>query len=92
MIYALNNPYSGMPSLHAAYALIFGVSGVLLIHRSWTKLSGALSPVLVMYSVLATGNHFVLDIVAGFATLLATPLVCWAMARVAGVRLPREAF
>jgi hypothetical protein len=75
LIDALNNPYSAMPSLHASYAVVVGVAGLVLARRRWAKFLWALYPALVTYSVIATGNHFVLDVLAGVAALLATPLV-----------------
>ena len=88
LINALNNPNSAMPSLHASYAIVLGVAGVLLTHSLVAKSLWALYPFLVSYSVVATGNHFVLDVVAGVAALVATPLVdriaTWLSARSAG--------
>ena len=47
VISALSNPYAAMPSLHTAYALILGVSGVVLARHRWTKAIWALYPALV---------------------------------------------
>ena len=85
----LNNPYSTMPSLHASYAIVVGVAGFTLVRRSGVKVLFALYPLLVFYSVIATGNHFVLDVVAGAVALLATPLIesaTW-LSRAAHLRL-----
>ncbi len=71
---ALNNAYSAMPSLHASYAVVLGVAGVALARRWWVRATWAAYPALVFYSIVATGNHFVLDAVAGVAALGATPL------------------
>ena len=75
MINALNNPYSAMPSLHASYALVVGVAGFLLVRSRPLRLVWLLYPGLVFYSVIATGNHFVLDLAAGAAALVAAPIV-----------------
>jgi membrane-associated phospholipid phosphatase len=64
-IASLANPYAAMPSLHTAYALIFGVSGVVLARRWWIRGMWALYPGLVVFSIIATANHFVLDAAAG---------------------------
>lgn len=75
IIETLNNPYSAMPSLHASYAIVLAVTGVALV-RSWPlRLVWALYPLLVFYSVVATANHFVLDLVGGAAALLTAPIV-----------------
>jgi hypothetical protein len=70
-IASLANPYAAMPSLHTAYALIFGVSGVVLARRWWMRGLWALYPGLVVFSIVATANHFILDAVAGAAVALA---------------------
>ncbi len=60
-----SNPYAAMPSLHAADALILGVT-LACVCRSWlARLVWLAWPVWVWFSVMATGNHFWLDVVAG---------------------------
>jgi membrane-associated phospholipid phosphatase len=59
------NPYAAMPSLHAADALIIGISLAFLVRPLWLKALWLLWPVWVWFSVIATGNHFWLDILAG---------------------------
>jgi PAP2 superfamily len=75
LIEILNNAYSAMPSLHASYAIVLAVTGVALVRSRPLKVLWALYPLLVFYSVVATANHFVLDLVGGVAALLAAPLV-----------------
>jgi hypothetical protein len=61
----LANPYAAMPSLHAADALIVGVLLVGACRRWWTKAIWVAWPVWVWFCVMATANHFLLDVVAG---------------------------
>jgi len=69
------NPYAAMPSLHAADALIVGVSLALIVRSRWAKALWLLWPAWVWFSVMATGNHFWLDILAGVVVaLLAFPI------------------
>ena len=75
LIEILNNAYSAMPSLHASYAIVLAVTGVVLVRSRPLKVFWAVYPLLVFYSVVATANHFVLDLVAGVAALLAALLV-----------------
>jgi membrane-associated phospholipid phosphatase len=64
------NPYAAMPSLHAADALILGVV-LVAVSRNWfAKLVWALWPAWVWFSVMATGNHFWLDVLAGVCVAL----------------------
>jgi membrane-associated phospholipid phosphatase len=59
------NPYAAMPSLHAADALIVGLSMAAVCRRWWSKTLWLLWPAWVWFAVMATGNHFWLDILAG---------------------------
>ncbi len=59
------NPYAAMPSLHAADALIVGVVLSSVSRHWWAKLIWAAWPAWVWFSVMATGNHFWLDCIAG---------------------------
>jgi membrane-associated phospholipid phosphatase len=70
------NPYAAMPSLHAADALIVGVVLITVTRRTWLRLVWALWPLWVWFCVMATANHFWLDVVGGIVVaLLALPLV-----------------
>ena len=60
-----SNPYAAMPSLHAADALIAGVILASVVRRPVWKAVWLLWPAWVWFSVMATGNHFWLDVVAG---------------------------
>jgi membrane-associated phospholipid phosphatase len=84
VISSLANPYAAMPSLHTAYAVVFGFWGVMLTRRWWTRALWALYPALVVFSIVATANHFLLDAVAG--ALVAT--VALAAARLAARTRP----
>jgi PAP2 superfamily len=64
------NPYAAMPSLHAADALIVGVFLVGICRRWWAKAIWVVWPAWVWFCVLATANHFLLDVVAGIGVAL----------------------
>jgi PAP2 superfamily protein len=64
------NPYAAMPSLHAADALIVGVVLFSASRSLWAKALWALWPLWVWFAVMATGNHFWLDCIAGIAVAL----------------------
>jgi len=73
---ALANPYAAMPSLHAADALIVGVVLFSVCRNWWSKALWALWPAWVWFAVMATGNHFWLDCVAGiFVAIVAMATV-----------------
>jgi PAP2 superfamily len=68
---AFSNPVAAVPSLHAAYALGVGI-GLFRYGRSrLTRVAGIVYPPLVILTVVVTGNHFVLDAVAGIAVISA---------------------
>ncbi len=54
-----------MPSLHAADALIIGLALATLVRSPVPKILFALWPAWVYFSLIASGNHFWLDIAAG---------------------------
>jgi membrane-associated phospholipid phosphatase len=62
-----SNQYAAMPSLHSADALIIGVGLALLVRSRPVKAFWLLWPLAVWFSVLATANHFWLDVVGGIA-------------------------
>jgi hypothetical protein len=64
------NPYAAMPSLHAADALIVGVVMFAVCRSRWAKAAWAVWPVWVWFAVMATGNHFWLDCIAGIGVAL----------------------
>jgi membrane-associated phospholipid phosphatase len=66
-----SNPYAAMPSLHSADALIVGVVMAAVVRRSWAKAVWLAWPAWVWFAVIATGNHFWLDVVAGVALAVA---------------------
>jgi membrane-associated phospholipid phosphatase len=59
------NPYAAMPSLHAADALIVGVILASVVRSPFAKAVWVLWPAWVWFAVMATGNHFWLDVLAG---------------------------
>jgi PAP2 superfamily protein len=66
---ALSNPVAAVPSLHAGYAFGVGI-GVFRYARSrLVRGAGVVYPVLVVLTIIVTGNHFVLDALAGIGVV-----------------------
>ena len=86
LLKTLGNPYAAMPSLHAADALIVGWFLVSTSKTLWAKALWALWPLWVWFCVVATANHYLLDVLAGIgvavAAILATAWTPRVLARI----------
>jgi membrane-associated phospholipid phosphatase len=65
-----SNQFAAMPSVHAADALIIGFAMAMLVRSRLLKVLWTLWPSWVWFSVMATGNHFWLDVAAGIGLAL----------------------
>ena len=72
-----SNPYAAVPSLHAADALIVGIVLASVCRSRIAKVLWLLWPAWVWFSVMATGNHFWLDIVAGILVAVIAGLIVY---------------
>ena len=70
LIQLASNPYAAMPSLHAADALIVGLLMAAACRRLVCKLLWAIWPAWVWFAVIATANHYWLDVVVGVLVAL----------------------
>jgi membrane-associated phospholipid phosphatase len=64
------NQYAAMPSLHAGWDLLVGISIVTAATSVALRLFGYLMPGLMAASVVVTANHYVLDVVVGVVLVL----------------------
>lgn len=70
------NQFAAMPSLHIAWAVWCSLVLWRLSGARWVRALAILYPCLTGFAVLSTGNHYVLDVVAGLLTIgLAVMLV-----------------
>ncbi len=70
LIALASNPYAAMPSLHAMDALIVGIVMAAACRAWWAKALWLFWPAWVAFAVMGTGNHYWLDILAGFVIAL----------------------
>jgi hypothetical protein len=63
------NPIAAVPSLHFGYALIVGVALAALARRRSVRIAGAAYPAVMLFVIVATGNHFLFDAAAGGLTV-----------------------
>ncbi len=64
------NQFAAMPSLHIAWAVWCTLVLWRLTGRPWVRVLALLYPCLTAFAVLATGNHYLLDLLGGLATFL----------------------
>jgi hypothetical protein len=73
----LTNPYAAIPSIHTCYAVITAVTCFFLVKRMPVRVIWLLYPVLIVFSIVATGNHFWLDAMLGATTAMIALGVAW---------------
>ncbi len=66
---SFSNPVAAVPSLHAAFAVGVGIGLCLYATHTFWKAIGVIYPIAVVLTTIVTGNHFVLDSVAGVLVL-----------------------
>jgi membrane-associated phospholipid phosphatase len=64
------NQYAAMPSLHSGWDLLVGISIVTAASTVLLKGVGWALPVMMALAVVATANHYLLDVVAGVLLVL----------------------
>lgn len=69
------NPYAAVPSMHCAFALMIGGTGVRVARHGYTKAFWALWPLLVAWVVIVTGNHYWIDVALGWMVAATSALV-----------------
>ena len=65
---ALFNPYAAVPSMHVCFALMVGVPLSRLCKRRGVRAFWAVYPLLVVFVIVTTANHFLADAVLGALT------------------------
>ena len=78
---SFTNQFAAMPSLHVGWALWCGWQMVRHGKHLVTKVSGVVYPALITLVVVATGNHYLLDAVAGVAVVFFAMVVVAATTR-----------
>jgi hypothetical protein len=66
------NPYAAVPSMHCAFALMIGGSGIAVSRHWWSKALWACWPILIAWVVIVTANHYWVDWILGWTVALAS--------------------
>jgi hypothetical protein len=69
------NPFAAVPSMHCAFALMIGATGVMVCRNWFAKAFWAFWPLLVTWVVIVTANHYWADAVLGWAVAGTAALV-----------------
>ena len=67
---AISNQFAAMPSLHCAWALWCGIVLTVMVRRTWVRIVGVLYPLSTFFVVMGSGNHYLLDVLAGVGLLV----------------------
>ena len=62
---SLVNRYAAFPSLHFGWDLLIGIALVRNARRWWVRAIGVLMPLAMAVAVVLTGNHWIIDVLAG---------------------------
>lgn len=76
------NPYAAVPSMHCAFAMMIGGSGVMVCRRWWSKAWWAFWPLLVSWVTIVTANHYWVDAALGWLVALGAALAAQRLAQV----------
>ncbi|MEE9415493.1 MAG: phosphatase PAP2 family protein [Acidimicrobiales bacterium] len=66
---SISNQYAAMPSLHAAWATWCAVSVIPYLTNRWGRRLLGLYPVLTLFAIVVTGNHYWIDAAFGLLIL-----------------------
>jgi PAP2 superfamily protein len=76
------NPYAAVPSMHCAFALMIGCTGVRVARHRYSKAFWAVWPLLVVWVVIVTGNHYWIDAALGALVAASAAIIAhWLLAR-----------
>jgi membrane-associated phospholipid phosphatase len=67
---AFTNQYAAMPSFHVGWDLLVGIALAREGRRLWLQIVGYALPLLMLVSVVLTGNHYLVDAVVGDVIVL----------------------
>jgi hypothetical protein len=65
----VGNAYAAMPSLHAGWSMWCALALYPVLRSRWTRGAICLYPLVTAFVVMATANHYLVDVLAGWALL-----------------------
>ncbi|MCC7366606.1 MAG: phosphatase PAP2 family protein [Dehalococcoidia bacterium] len=86
---AFVNPFAAVPSLHFGWSLLLGAVIVKVANHHALRVVGVAWPIAMFFAVVLTGNHFILDAVAGAIVSFAGLGIAYAIHRARPALLTR---
>jgi membrane-associated phospholipid phosphatase len=84
---AISNQFAAMPSVHCAWALWCTCAIAWHVKRWWLKALAIAYSVCTIAAIVISANHYLLDVVGGYAVLGIGAAIVWALSR---LRPPRR--
>jgi membrane-associated phospholipid phosphatase len=72
---ALLNFYAAVPSMHVCFAVMVAGPMAFLVRPRTLKVAWCVYPLIVVFAVVATGNHYLIDVLLGAMTAGASAIV-----------------
>lgn len=86
---AAANLYAAVPSLHVAWAVWCTIALLTIVRRWWLRSLALAHTLLTVLTVMATGNHYLFDVLTGVALMVVSVATLPVGVAVAGRLLPR---
>jgi len=78
---SVSNQYAAMPSLHIGWSLWCAAAVLPFVSRRWARVAVASYPVVTLFAIVVTANHFWIDAVGGALALGAGYVLALAIVR-----------
>jgi hypothetical protein len=86
---SISNQYAAMPSLHIGWATWCAVAVWPLLRRRWQRVAVLVYPLLTLFVIIVTANHFWIDGAGGLAVFGVGAVIGWGIHRLNQDRLDR---
>lgn len=86
MMASTADQFAAMPSLHIGWGVWASLWFARVVRRSWARIAAVAYPIVTSVVIVATANHYLLDIAGGLAIAAAGELVAVAVVRIPGRR------
>ena len=86
---AVSNQYAAMPSLHIGWSTWCAVGVWPLLRRRWQRVAVLVYPLLTLFCIIVTANHYWIDGAGGLLVFLVGALLGWGVHRWNQERLER---